>query len=164
MNKQLEQKINEIVTKKINEYLLNEYALERSDFMDRIYNLSRQIVIHWCLIRYSRLTNSNQEYIEHWKKELRTWLCHISNIRIKKNNSFEYRRKTIYKCWGDLDYITLPNTIKKVIYCKFTDEHINVNSNEVEQIIMDFMEETHKLIDLMADDDIELIYNYIKEL
>ena len=156
-----EKRIRQIVNEELRKLLLQEYAYERSDFMDRVYGISRQIAIHWCLIRFSQLTNYNVEYIPHWKKELRAWMFSICEMEIKKNNSFKTRYKAIYETWDKMDYISKPQVIWKVIYGKFIDEGINMKTKEVEQITTEFVENSKILIEMMANADMEKINDYI---
>ena len=158
-----EKRIRQIVNEEFRKLLLQEYAYERSDFIDKVYGISKQIVIHWCLIRFAQLTNHNVEYIPHWKKELRAWMYSICEMEIKKNNSFKTRYKAIYETWDKMDYISKPQVIWKVIFGKFTDENVNMKSKEVQQITFEFVENSKMLIEMMANDDMEKINNYINE-
>ena len=158
-----EERVKEIIHEEIRKFLLQEYALERSDFMDKVHGVSRQIIIHWCLVRYAELTNTYIDYISHWKKELRSWLFSICELELKKNNSFKTRYKAIYETWDKMDYISKPQVISKVIFAKFIDEGINMKSPEVEQTINDFIDNSNILIELMANADAENIVNYINE-
>ena len=156
-----ENTIKRIVNEEIRKFLLREYAYERSDFMDKVYSISKQIVIHWCLIRYAQLTNSNVECVPHWKKELRAWMFSVCEMEIKKNNSFKTRYKAIYETWDKMDYISKPQVIWKVIFGKFTDEDINMKTKEVEQITTEFVGNSKFFIELMANADMEKINDYI---
>ena len=162
-NKILTERITEIVRQKLQEFILLEYAVDRNTFIQRVYNLSRQIVIHWCLIQYGRLTHT-EDSINHWKKELRGWMSTICEMELKKNNSIDTRLKAITQAWIDLDYTSRPDIIKKVITCKFRDEGINMASEEVKQICLDMINEAQILIHLMADADVDAIYDYVENL
>ena len=158
-----EERLVEIVRESIQNYMLLEYAVDRNTFMTRVYHLSRQIVIHWCLIKHGRLTHNDNNII-HWKKELRGWMSAICEMELKKNNSADTRNKAITKVWHDLDYISRLDMIKKVITCKFRDEGFNMLTEEVSQTCEAFSNETQILINLMSNADINEVYDYVENL
>lgn len=156
--------ITRIIHEEIRKFLLKEYALERSDFMDSIKGISKQIIIHWCLIRFSQITNFNSEYIPHWKHELKNWLFSICEMELKKNNAYKKRYKAIFKLWNKYDFNSKPNVIRKIIFTKFINEKIDMKSKEIEQVINDFIENANNIINLLAIGDVEKINEYVENL
>ena len=159
--------IKEAVDKRVNELLLNEYfyyALERSDFIDRAYFILNPLLIHWCLIRYSRITNTNQEYINHWKRELTTFCFQISNLKLKKGNDVNKRQRALMQAWSSADLHSDPNAVYMLCINKFEEEHINTDTEEVMQTMKECVKETQNLINLLANANHKDIKEYINNL
>ena len=156
--------LKSIVSEEIRRFLIREYALERSDFMDNVRGISRQIIIHWCLINFANLTQSYSDTIPHWKHELKNWLFSVCEMEMKKNNSYRKRHKAILEVWDKYDFINNPSIIKKIIFSKFINEKIDVKSAEIEQTISNFIEDEMNIIELMATGDVEQVNTYVENL
>ena len=159
--------INEIVDKvvreKVCEILMLEYAIDRKAFINRVWNLSPMLISHWCLIRYNRLTD-REEYIDHWKNEVFGWMEAIQLLKLKGKNDVESRQKALSQAFNDIEYTTNPKVVKGAIRRKFHDEQIDINLPIIDEIICGFMSDIPQLINLMANDDVQPMREYINSL
>lgn len=162
MNKRVKQLIRDSLRHSIDKVLF-EYALPLDMFMDRYMNLSQQILENWCLIRYSRLIG-REEYVTHWKHELRGHLLTLARLKINKNNTLAKRYKTILRVWQDLEYTQDVQVINKTVNNKFKKEHFDTSSQEYHQTLYDCMVASTDIVNVLANGEIEQIDSYIESL
>lgn len=169
-NKELEQYINRVVKetidKVVNKTLLTEYALQRKDFCQHIDNLVPQIIIHWCLIRYSRnIGDDNNLNLDHWKVELKSWFYKIMKLSIKTNDDYKIRYKAIQQIWDKNDYDKNILAITFTIAQKFQEEGVKVTNNEyLTKTMQECLDEHKNFIHILANKNLEEINNYVDEL
>ena len=62
--KKMEQKIQHIVKETVEHYIMDNillgYSHNRGEFQRIVQGLSETLIIHWCLIRWGRLTGNTQ--------------------------------------------------------------------------------------------------------
>lgn len=162
--KQLVEEVTASAVKILKEELLVEfYALERNAFIDKAYALLAPMMIHWCLIRYARLS-AQTEYIDHWKSELITFMTDMANLTMKGGNQYHKRIKAYKSAWSCADYDTNPSSVLFRCRKKFKDENIDFNSPITLQATTGFVEETPTIIELLAKRDFEEMQSYIESL
>lgn len=168
MDYEIKKYIDEAVKKSIDDYINNiimEYALPRKVFMKQIENILPQFITHWCLIKYAKLSNTNIEVINHWKRELLNWLYNMSKLSMKGKDNIDVRKKAIYEVFDILDLNSDPLAVKFTIISKFEDENIDINNNIiVDDVITQCINETEIFIHLIANKNIQDIKNYVKSL
>lgn len=145
-----------------NNGILTEMALSRKSIKARIINLFPQIIIHWCLIKYSITNNVNNELVNHWKTELTTHINNVARLQIKENNSYNSRKILVNQIIDEED-LTDANVIDFIISPKFSEENINISSVEYGNVIIDFINNINEIVNLIAlknrDNIIEYIHN-----
>ena len=161
---ELIQEITKQVTKTLKEELFLEYyALERNTFIERAYHLLSPMMIHWCLIRYGRLTDETQ-CIEHWKSELLTFMSDMAGLTMKGGNQTHKRLKAYKEAWSCADYDTDPHSVFFRCRRKFIDEGVNIESPVIMQVVTEFVEESTTLMELLANKRYDNIQTYIQSL
>ena len=82
----MEQKIQHIVKETVEHYIMDnillEYAHNRGEFQRIVQGLSETLIVHWCLIRWGRLTGNTQT-LPHWKSEVITQCKRIVKLSLK---------------------------------------------------------------------------------
>lgn len=166
-----ENRLREIIREEINKYFSNKmlfefYAYERSDFRDIVRQHLPQIIIHWCLIRYFRLVDIDNQCINHWKGEINNWLSYLSRLDIKKHiKDYNFKLKTIKQVWEDEE---LYNNMSSFIRCfknKFKEENIDINTNDFKSVIEMCQTESNIIIDLISKaNNFDAIEEYVHSL
>ena len=156
--------IKEEIEKYFLSTLIKEYAYPRKDFCNNIEKLAPQIIIHWCLIRYARLTNINTRTIQHWKCELSSWCFKLMKMGLKGNDDFKNRANAITNVWDKMDYDKDALAIKFTILSKFREEKFDTNVQEFQQTLNDCIEHADKLIYYIAKKNLKEFDEYINNL
>ena len=142
-------KIIEYIVRAIENTYIVEMTYDRKKFKDLIDSLGDQIIENWFLIRYSRISNTKNELINHWKKELIGYIDNICKTIFKMN-----RRKAIeevLKGWKELNNNNENNVINYIAR-KFDEEHINIEDNIINEIVDDWLEYgLEDIIDILSD-------------
>lgn len=141
--------------------LIMEYALPRSKFIDNAFNLSQQIIENWCLVHYCTITNRTDTK-KHWKDELFAHMDNVSKNTIKKNNSFENRKKAFIEAFDYNDLFTSPERIVRLTLRKFMKEEIDTKSEEYTKCVNDCFNSINDIIDALSDGDVHKIGEYIE--
>lgn len=162
MNKQVKKLIRDAVNHSIDKVLF-EYALPMDRFMNRYMDLSQQILENWCLIRYSRLIG-REEYVTHWKHELRGHILTLARLKISANNTFKKRYKTILRVWQELEYTSDIEVINKTINNKFQNENFDTHSEVYYQVLNDCRDASSAIVNVLANAEITTIDSYIESL
>ena len=154
--------IREEIQKYHNDNMLFEfYAFERSDFQDKIEARIPIVFLHWCLIKYNQLINTHCPNINHWKDEIHAQLVYLTRLKIKKNNSYEYRLKAIQQIWDDAEFTTDTYNLALSFERKFKEEHIDINSNPFQEVLKLWQEKCNHIIKLIATNDLRQIQEYL---
>ena len=145
--------------------LLLEYAIPRQEFIENAAHLIPQICENWCLIRYSRLVNDNNENINHWKSELSAHMRNISSTKIKKNNAVPSRVKCIKEAFNWYDFDTSATQIYEWTNDKFRNEGYPSDYKEpLITVCFDFKHAVDILTELMSNSNDGDITRYIETL
>ena len=106
-------KLTEYIVRAIENTYIVEMAYDRKKFKDLIDSLGDQIIENWFLIRYSRVSNTKNELINHWRKEL---IRHIDNI-CKTTFKMDRRRaiEEVLKGWKELNHNNENNIINYIL-------------------------------------------------
>lgn len=146
-----------------------EMAKSISDYKDLVSSMIRPIIAHIILILKSREENDN-EFINHWKKELMSFFGEFIDIKLKSKNTYIKRKNYIENVLLDDDEIDTNDKwyigkLFKKLYEEGYDLTDKNTYNEFLPIIHNFQDNhLDKIIDLIASQDIFKIKNYINEL
>ena len=158
-------KLKRLVEKIVREELqmLFEYSHTRKDLIFRVESLLSPLLSHWVLIRYNRLT-SNEEYIQHWKGELKSWFISLMRLRLKDNNGFKYREKAIQSAYDNLDLTSDIKVLYLTILPKCEKEKINTKDKLFKQAMIDCVNDLETIKLIIANSSVEECENYIDNL
>lgn len=164
----MEQKIQHIVKETVEHYIMDnillEYAHNRGEFQRIVQGLSETLIVHWCLIRWGRLTGNTQT-LPHWKSEVITQCKRIVKLSLKDGDKPQKRFKAINEVWNKEDFLTNVDTIKFTIYPKFTKEGINMEDNEVvSEVCNGFIQDAPHIMEFLANKDSKAMREYINSL
>ncbi|MCQ2199435.1 MAG: hypothetical protein MJZ19_06920 [Paludibacteraceae bacterium] len=164
-----EKKLHTILSEKIRAVLeenkrgmLNEMALPRKDYKDKVDSLIPQILENWCLVRYCSITDRT-EYKIHWSDELRGHLLTVSRFSIKGNDSIESRKKVLQEIWTENDY-NQAQFLNMTVVNKFIKEGIDTSTAEYGQVLKDCIDAEQDLFDIILSRDVDLITNYSRNI
>lgn len=143
--------------------LLIEYSFNRKEFVNKIESLLTPLLSHWVLIRYNRLT-SNEEYIQHWKRELKGWFVTLMRLRLKDNNSVKNREKAIQSAYENLDLTSDLKALYLTVLSKCEKENIDTTDKPFEQAIIDCANELNTIKQIIANADAKYCDEYVKSL
>ena len=145
--------------------LLREFfPYERSDFKDRVESRIPIILIHWLFIRYFKIKNENVRTFQHWKDELTAQFYYLVRLKIKKNNSYENILKAIKQAWEEGEFNSSAYDIAFAFKRKFNEENIDINSNEFNSAIEQWVEESKYIIEIFANANLKNANEYINNL
>lgn len=152
--------VRETVQKELN-ILLEYYALNKSEFQEKVYNQIIQIIENWRLIKYCTLINTDVNNCKnHWKVGLRTAFKNAAFGKLKGNDSVQNRYKAIKATFDKAD-INDYEQVEFAIRDKFIAEHISIDSDEYMQVINLFIKNIDNIIECIATKD---YYNYVENL
>lgn len=166
-----EEELKHLISECVNNYLssdkgnmLIEMAMKRKSFKERVEHILPQIIENWCLIYYSRITNTNKKNINHWKSELDAHISSIISYQIKGNNSQQKRNKIILNLWDELDY-NIAQTIAIIVRNKFLKEHLDVKSKEYFETCEQFTNYSNYLIHTLSQyGNVDEVDKYLAKL
>lgn len=147
-----------------NNLLREFFAYEMSDFKDRVESRIPIILIHWLFIRYFKIKNENVRTIQHWKDELIAQFYYLVRLKIKKNNSYENRLKAIKQAWEEGEFNSSAYDIAFAFKRKFNEENIDINSNEFNNAIEQWVDESKSIIEIFANANLKNANEYINNL
>lgn len=138
---------------------LFEMAYSREKYIDKVNDLSRQIVENWCLIRYCTKYDPNNINKNHWKTELLTHCDALYNLFVKTDKKSATKAALI----GN-DELNIPEHIKELLQMKFNKEHFEIKAD----ICKEFAEYgLYKIINLVSakrgSGNFQELYRYIDE-
>lgn len=144
MKKKIETLIYESVKK-----ALNEMAMNRSDYIQRVLALLPQIAQNWCLCYYAKKSDIDQykQLLEHWSTELKAQE-NLEGIKLKNGNKLRVTNYALIEA-EDLDS-NINNILNKIKY-KFKAEHIE-NDIFIMDCAINFQNELTFLAQLISND------------
>lgn len=150
---------------------LNEMAVSRQDFIEKVYDQMQQILENWALLRYYS-NNSYKTYsrdINHWKSELSAQINKIVSIDLK-NNSKDKRIKAIYDIFEKYPQFSDVETIKKILAKKFVVENILKSTDKEDytdeyiEVCEDWVYELDILKNILYKNDTNIVKSYVSSL
>lgn len=104
---------------------INEMALGIGEYKEKIAGISKFLIIHTCLLFYSKLY-INGEYYEHWLGEASGFAKTITRYTLSSGNI----NKVIRQLWLANNYNTSDGVLK-ICNKKFKEEHINKETQSI---------------------------------
>lgn len=137
-------------------------ALEKKEVEDTIKNQSDNIIIWWCLCDYFYKYEDPNELLHHEQIKLKGLIRKINEMKVKKLDSKDIKRKFLHHWWIDgWEYTKRPSILIDVFEGKFDDEKINYNRKKYMEVAKDFANEIPELIDLMTSKSTNDISRYV---
>ena len=161
--------LTEYIAEKLSQPHIFEMAKSISEYKDLVINMIRPIIAHVILILKSREENDN-EFINHWKKELLSFLTEFIDIRLKTKNTYDKRKKYIKDVLINNEEIdTNDKWYLSKLWKKLYEEGYDLSEKNIYDdflpIIHDFQDNhLDQIIDLIASQDIFKIKAYINNL
>ena len=161
--------LTEYIAEKLSQTQIFEMAKSISEYKDLVINMIRPIIAHVILILKSREENDN-EFINHWKKELLSFLTEFIDIRLKTKNTYDKRKKYIKDVLINNEEIdTNDKWYLSKLWKKLYEEGYDLSEKNIYDdflpIIHDFQDNhLDQIIDLIASQDIFKIKAYINNL
>ena len=143
--------------------LLTEMAVKRGEYKTKIDNLIPQVLENWCLVHYCTLAG-DIETKEHWANELRGHLITIARYSIKGNDTPKAREKVFQEIWDDNDYHDPKYLNMTIINKMMSEEYIDTSSEEYGQTIIDCIEATQDIVNVILSRDISEISKYTRSI
>ena len=146
-------------------FILQEfYALERSDFRDRVGRIMPAVIIHWAMIRFNRILGVDAREINHWKSEIAALIESLMHTEIKKNNSAKARLRAVQQEWDAKDIWNGKKWASVFRRKLIQEEGIDINRTEFQMALEQWNEEGKVVIDLIANMDTLGLDNFIDNL
>lgn len=159
--KHITNETRQYVRRLITEYF---YDKERKNFKIKVSGTVMQIVLHWSYIRYSRLTQTSEITIPHWKSELYNWLFSICETEISKKDNPKARLIAIQEEWKESGYLDDATRIVKMLAITFKRKGFTITKHQAEQIATEFIDNLPTMINIMANADVFELDSYIESL
>ena len=161
--------IKKFIAEKLLETSIFEMARSLDDYHQLINSMIEPLISHIILIMKARKENS-EEFVDHWKKEIRGFLSKFIGIHLKTKNSYEYRLKHIKHIFYDkyeldIDEEEILGIIRRKLFLEGYDiEDIDVHNDFID-IVKEFQSEyLNLLIDVIASDSTMKIKDFISKL
>lgn len=91
-------------------------------------------------------------------------LLTVSRYKLKGNDSLASREKVLKEIWEDNDY-NIPKFLNMTIINKMLGEpHINVDSIEYGQMLLDCIKQKQNLFNVILSRDVQTINNYSRSI
>ncbi len=103
---------------------LFEMAYSREKYIDKVNDLSRQIVENWCLIRYCTKYDPDNINKNHWKTELLAYCDTLYNLFVKTDKKSATETALISN-----DELNAPKHIEELLQIKFNKEHFEIKDD-----------------------------------
>lgn len=149
MDQDFENRLKQLIKESIRE-VLNEMAMSRSDYIQRVLALLPQIAQNWCLCYFACNLSDNPQHkalLQHWATELKSLLENLEDIKLKNGDK---KKTTDYALINAEDLNTNINNIVNKIKYVFQKE--NINDNEIiENCAMCFQNELFILSDIISN-------------
>lgn len=162
-----------VIKQFIAEHLINTEIFEMARSLDDYKNLIKSqiepLISHIILVMKARQENS-EEFIIHWKKEIRGFLSNFIGIKLKTKNTYETRRKHIENIlYNEYELDTDEDEIFGIIRRKLFNEGYDLEDNKIHNdflsIVQKFQNEyLDEIIDIMASDSTSKIQQFINKL
>lgn len=156
-----EDRLKKLIKESLKE-LLNEMAMNRSDYIQRVLALLPQITQNWCLCYYVNYLSDNPHHrtlLEHWGNELISYLENLESIKLKNGNK---KKTTDYALIQAEDLDTNLNNILNKIKYKFKKENITDNTI-IEECAIQFQKELYILSDIISNQSDMTASEYVDE-
>lgn len=152
-------RFQEYLIEKLSSTKLFEMAYSREKYIDKVNDLSRQIVENWCLIRYCTKYDSENQNKNHWKTELLAYCDALYNLFVKTDKKSATKAALI----GN-DELNVPKRIEELLQMKFNKERFEIKAD----ICKEFAEYgLYKIINLVSakrgSGNYQELYRYIDE-
>lgn len=157
----------------IAEHLINTKIFEMARSLDDYKNLIKSqiepLISHIILVMKSHEENS-EEFVTHWKKEIRGFLSNFIGIKLKTKNTYESRRKHIENIlYNEYELNTDEDEIFGIIRRKLFNEGYDLEDNKIRddflQIVQKFQNEyLDEIVDIMASDSTYKIQQFVNKL
>jgi len=157
----------------IAEHLVNteifEMARSLDDYKELIRSQIEPLISHIILVMKAREENS-EEYISHWKTEIRGFLGKFIGIKLKTKNSYNTRKKHIENIFYneyelDTDEDEIIGIIRRKLFNEGYDFEDKQIYNDFIPIIQKFQNEyLPEIVDIIASDSTSKIMNFINKL
>lgn len=161
MDRSLQNLIEKLIRQEVGR--LVEYAHPRKVFIERVENLFKQIIIHYCLVKYHILINDMQN-INHWKCELLGWVENLIEIQIKGCDSIEVRYKAIVNALNNMDYLNDIKQIQRCCFTKMKSEGVNINDPIMIETMKDCQSNLITFAKIIAEKDIIQCNDFIENI
>lgn len=151
-----ESRFHEIINETVNDVLkrigiISEMAVPLKTYRARVDGLRFQLVENWCICKWCRFFNPENENFPHWMTELKACIDNLKFLDIK--NGIDKRKTLIRMLVNDYDYNKV-NMIERITRGKFLRENITVNDQKM-QVCTAFTDGIGELIDVIALETID---------
>ena len=153
--------INEEITK------LLEYKNPRKDLVNAAKNNVKELIKHWCVVKFYRETNLPTTNIDHWIGEIANFINNVADTHLKgKMDNFETRKTAIIEGFNKEGVLDNPSLCERYLVQKLMQERINCSKyvKSINIVAENCFNELPLIIDLIAKNDVYEINNYIDGL
>lgn len=161
-------KLREYIAEKLINTKVFEMAQSLDEYRKDIESMIDIILVHILLIMKSREEN-NDEFVNHWKKEIRGFLIDLCKKNLKVKDNYKVRLKHLNSVIKDkLDYETNDNILWG-LYKKLYEEGYDLDDENVYNIFLELFHSFQdnyldELIDILAKRDFNEIKKFIDKL
>ena len=161
--------IKQFIAKHLIETEIFEMARSLDDYKNLIKSQIEPLISHIILVMHAHQENSD-EFVVHWKKEIRGLLSCFYKVKKKKKNTYEAKTKHIKSIlYDEYELDTDEDEIMGMIQRKLFNEGYDFEDekiyNEFIPIVRKFQNEyLEELIDIMASDSTSKMTNFINKL
>ena len=129
-----------------------EMAFSRNEFKIYLMTVTTTIISYFALIKYATLTNTHQQTVTHWKRELKDKIMNFQEIDTKpKHNDRDLVYQTLMKTWtSKMELDTHSEYIIRRFSSKFEEEGINIDEKMKQTLANSFVSQIPNIINEMA--------------
>lgn len=169
MDKYKKEIIAERIDKLFNKVALLEYLIDRKQYKRSIVGDIKQIIMHWCCLRYFRYLGGTIDD-NHWRIEIMKFMVNVMDNELKGKQDDNSKKKVINEVFNECNLYDSNNIYKLAFNKLFIDERIpkkNINKDILVSASNDFIRDIDKIMNFLhsySDASLEMMEEYVMTL
>lgn len=160
-----ESELKRIINEEIEKVL--EYKNPRRDLVNIAKNNVKELIKHWCVVKFYKTAQLSTTNINHWIGEVANFMNNICDVHLKgKMDNFDTRKTAIIEGFNKEGVLDNPTLCERFLVQKLMEERIDCSKYRelIGAIAQNCFDELPSIIDIMARSDVYEINKYVNTL
>lgn len=158
-----ESELKRLISEEVEKLL--EYKKPRRDLVNAAKNYAKELIKHWCVVKFYVVTHMETPDLGHWIGEVAKFMNNISDIRLKGDmDDYETRKTAITEGFEKAMVMDDPSLCERFLIQKLIEERVPYERyNKYIKYVSEFcFGELPRMIEIMAKGDVNEIGEYVK--